>query len=381
MAAKRDYYEVLGVGRDASAEEIKKAYRRLAIRYHPDKNPGDKDAEERFKEVSEAYEVLSDREKRERYDRFGHAGLRGGPGGFAGFGVDLEEALRTFMGAFGGGSIFDDFFGFTERRAGAEQGVDLRYDIEITLEDAAAGVAREISFRGLDFCPDCKGSGARGGKARAACPGCGGSGFVERRVQGFFGWSVRRYGCPQCEGTGGVIKDPCPRCRGEGRIKRRKKISVKIPPGIENGSRLKIAGEGEAGRHGAPPGNLYIVVHVREHDIFQRHGDDLLCEMPLSFVTAALGGAIDVPTLGGKVSLSIPAGTQTGKTFKLRGRGMPNVNGLGRGDLYVRVNLETPVGLTAEQQDLLRRFAQLSGETSHPQTSSFFEKAKKFFTG
>jgi molecular chaperone DnaJ len=262
-----------------------------------------------------------------------------------------------------------------------EQGVDLRYDLEITLEEAAAGSTRELSFPRLDFCPDCGGSGARDGKARAPCAACGGSGFVERRVQGFFGWNVRRYGCAQCEGTGSIIKEPCSRCRGEGRVRRKKKISVKIPAGIENGSRLKIAGEGEAGRHGAPAGSLYIVIHLKEHEIFQRHGDDILCEMPLSFVTAALGGAIDAPTLGGKVSLSIPAGTQTGKTFKLRGKGMPNVNGMGRGDLYVRVNLETPVGLTGEQQELLRRFAALGGEMSHPQSSSFFEKAKKFFTG
>lgn len=381
MNPKRDYYEILGVRKNASPDEIKKSYRKLALRYHPDKNPGDKAAEERFKEVSEAYEVLSDAEKRETYDRFGHAGLKGFGRGFAGFGVDLEEALRTFMGAFGGGSIFDDFFGFTERRRGPERGSDLRYDLEITLEEAAAGCSKELAFPRLDACSECGGSGAKGGTSRAVCSTCGGAGYVERRIQSFFGWTVRRYGCERCDGTGTIIEEPCSRCRGEGRVKRKKKISVKVPPGIENGSRLKVSGEGEAGRHGAASGDLYIVVHVSQHELFQRHGDDILCEVPLSFVTAALGGSIDVPTLNGRVGLTIPAGTQTGKTFRLRGKGMPNIDGLGRGDQYVRVVLETPVGLTEEQKALLQKFAELGGEKSHPRSSSFFEKARKFFTG
>lgn len=382
--AKRDFYEILGVSKNASPEEIKKSYRKLAVKYHPDKNPGDKAAEEHFKEVSAAYEVLSDPEKRARYDRFGHAGLRGGPGGgFAGFGgIDLEEALRTFMGAFGGGgSIFDDFFGFGGHRRGPERGEDLRYDLEISLEEASAGCTRELSFPRLDFCGDCRGSGAKPGTSRSRCDACGGQGVVEERMQGFFGWQVRRHACPQCGGAGTTAKEACPRCHGEGRVRRKKKMSVKVPPGIETGSRLKIQGEGEAGAHGARPGDLYIVVHVREHDIFQRHGDDILCEVPLGFVTAALGGSVDVPTLGGKVQLTIPAGTQTGRTFRLRGRGMPNVNGMGHGDQYVRVTIETPVDLNEEQKQLLARFAELGGERVHPISSSFFERAKKFFTG
>ncbi|HOE26620.1 MAG: molecular chaperone DnaJ [Candidatus Aureabacteria bacterium] len=381
--AKRDYYEVLGVARNAAAEEIKKAYRKLAVKHHPDKNPGDKTAEERFKEVSVAYEVLSDPEKRERYDRFGHAGLRGGPGGFGGFnGIDLEEALRTFMGAFGGGgSIFDNFFGFGGPRRGPARGDDLRHDLEITLEEAASGCTRDFSFPRLDFCGDCRGSGARAGTSRGPCVACGGHGVIEERVSGFFGMQIRRSPCPRCRGEGTTASDPCPRCRGEGRVRRRKKMSVKVPPGIETGSRLKIAGEGEAGAHGARAGDLYIVVHVKEHEIFQRHGDDILCEVPLGFVTAALGGTVDVPTLEGRVRLEVPEGTQTGKTFRLKGKGMPNVNGAGRGDQYVRVMLETPVGMTDEQKALLAKFAELGGERVHPISSSFIERAKKFFTG
>ena len=385
MTTKRDYYEILGVPRNAPADALKKAYRKLALRYHPDKNPGDKNAEEQFKQVSEAYEVLSDPLKREQYDRFGHAGLRGGPGGpggFGGFGVDLEEALRTFMSAFGGGgSIFDDFFGFTGRRRGSVRGSYLRYVLELTLEEAASGCTKEISFPCLGSCPDCEGSGAKQGTSRVTCQACGGSGIVERRVQGFFGWSIQRHECPQCAGSGTIAKDPCPRCRGEGRVRRKKKIMVHVPPGVELGSRLQVSGEGEAGAHGAATGNLYIIIHVREHELFQRHGDDILCEIPVSFVTAALGGTIDVPTISGKVQLTIPPGTQSGKTFRLRGKGMPNVNGLGKGDQYVKVFLEIPVGITDEQKQLLKKFAELGGERLYPLSSSFFAKAKKFFTG
>jgi len=382
MATKRDYYEILGVPRNASADALKKAYRKLALRFHPDKNPGDKSAEEQFKQISEAYEVLSDPHKRERYDRFGHAGLKGGPGGFGGFGVDLEEALRTFMSAFGGGgSIFDDFFGFTGRRRGPERGSDLRYDLEITLEEAASGCKNEISFPCLDSCPDCGGSGARQGTSRVTCQACGGGGIVERRVQGFFGWSIQRHECPQCAGAGTIAREPCPRCHGEGRVRRKKKIVVHVPPGVELGSRLQVSGEGEAGAHGAATGNLYIIIHVKEHELFQRHGDDILCEIPISFVAAALGGVIDVPTISGKAQLTIPPGTQSEKTFRLRGKGMPNVNGLGRGDQYVKVFLEIPVGITDEQKQLLKKFAELGGERLYPMSSSFFEKAKNFFTG
>lgn len=382
MATPKDFYHILGVSRNATPDEIKKAYRAQAVRYHPDKNPGDKSAEERFKEISAAYEVLGDPEKRSLYDRFGHAGLKGAGAGFGGFGIDLEEALRTFMGAFGGGgSIFDNFFGFTQQRGGPERGVDLRYDFEITLEESAGGCTREISFPNLGPCAECGGSGAKPGTSREACDACRGAGFVEQRVQGFFGWNIRRHACPRCGGAGTVVREACPRCRGTGRVKRKKKISVKVPPGIETGSRLKIAGEGDAGEHGAPAGDLYIVIHVKEHAIFQRHGDDILCEVPISFVTAALGGSIDVPTISGRTPLAIPAGTQSGKAFRLRGKGMPNVNGLGRGDEYIKVFVETPVGLSEEQKQILGKFGEISGEKSYPMSSSFFAKAKRLFTG
>jgi molecular chaperone DnaJ len=382
MATKRDYYEILGVRRSASAVEIKKAYRKLAVQYHPDKNPGNKDAEERFKEVTEAYEVLSEPQKRSMYDQFGHAGIKAGAGGFGGFAVDLEEALRTFMGAFGGGgSIFDDFFGFGSRRHEPERGADLRYDVEITLEEAARGCSKEISFSRKDPCATCGGGGAKPGTSRSTCPTCGGAGVLERRVQGFFGWNISRHSCPHCDGTGSIAKEPCPQCRGEGRVKRRKKVTVKIPGGVEIGSRMKIQGEGEAGRRGAGAGDLYIVIHVKQHEIFQRHGDDILCEIPISLVKATLGGHIEVPTLNGKMSLKIPAGTQSHKTFRLRGKGVPNIHGLGRGDQYVRVILETPARLSEEQKQLLRKFAELSGEHSYPMRSSFLQKAKNFFTG
>ncbi|MCX6357958.1 MAG: molecular chaperone DnaJ, partial [Candidatus Aureabacteria bacterium] len=308
--------------------------------------------------------------------------LKGAQAGFGGFGIDLEEALRTFMGAFGGGgSIFDDFFGFTTHHRGRERGADLRYDVELTLEEAAAGCAKEVSFTKLDTCPECAGSGARPGSGKTPCSACGGHGVVEQRVQGFFGWSVQRHACPHCGGSGSIVKEPCARCRGDGRIKHKRKISVKIPPGIETGSRLQMQGEGEAGAHGAHAGTLYIIVHVAEHEIFQRHGDDILCEVPLSFTAAALGGTIDIPTLTGRTQLHIPPGTQSGKTFRIRGRGMPNIEGLGHGDQYVRVAIETPVALTEEQKALLCRFAELGGDTSHPLSSSFFAKAKKIFTG
>jgi molecular chaperone DnaJ len=382
MTSQHDYYELLGVKRNASSEEIKKAYRRLAVRYHPDKNPGDATAEERFKEVSEAYEVLSNPRKKEMYDRFGHAGLKGGGGGFGGFHVDLEEALRTFMGAFGGGgSIFEDFFGFGGGREQRSRGADLRYDLEITLEEAAMGCKREISFAKLDVCDTCKGRGARSESAHTSCDTCGGHGVIERRVPGFFGMSIARQMCPACDGTGQVIKEPCPRCRGEGRLRRKATVAVNVPAGIETGFRLKLTGAGEAGKRSAHAGDLYVVIHVREHDIFQRHGDDVLCEVPISFAVAALGGQIDAPTIFGKERVKIPAGTQTGRTFRLRGKGMPNIRGMGRGDQYVRVIVETPTKLTEDQKELLGNFARLAGEKTHPLSSSFLKKAKRFFAG
>ncbi len=384
--AKRDYYEVLGVGRDAGQEEIKKAYRRLAVKYHPDKNPG-KDSEEKFKEAAEAYEVLSDPQKKARYDQFGHEGIqeefsRGGS--FGGFGFDLEEALRMFNSAFGrssggGGSVFDDFFGGST--VGREQtghlGADLRYDLEISLKEAASGIETTIQVPRLETCSVCRGTGAKPGTKSIACPTCGGSGQV-RYSQGFF--SVRQT-CNRCRGEGKIVETPCGNCRGEGRVRQRRKISVKVPPGVESGSRLKMSGEGEAGLRGSPPGDLYIVIHVREHEIFERHGNDLLCEVPISFSQAALGAEIAVPTLEGKVKMKIPAGTQTGRVFRLKGKGIADLHGYGKGHQYVRVILETPARLTEKQKKLLQEFSESGGEHNQPLRKNFLEKLKRALGG
>lgn len=383
--AKRDYYEVLGVGRDASQEEIKKAYRKLAVKYHPDKNPG-KDSEEKFKEAAEAYEVLSDPQKRARYNQFGHEGIqaefsRGG--GFGGFGFDLEEALRMFNSAFGGssgfGSIFDDFFGGTtvEREKARRRGVSLRYDLEISLKEAALGMETTIQVPRLETCSVCQGTGAKPGTMATTCPTCGGSGQV-RYSQGFF--SVRQT-CNRCRGEGKIVETPCGDCRGEGRVRHRRRISVKVPPGVETGSRLRIAGEGEAGLRGAPPGDLYIVIHVREHEIFERHGNDLLCEVPISLSQAALGAEVAVPTLDGKVKMKIPAGTQTGRVFRLKGKGITHLHGYGKGHQYVRVIVETPTRLNEKQKTILREFAKSGGENNQPLRKNFLEKLKRAFAG
>lgn len=365
MAAKRDYYEVLGVSRGATAEEIKKAYRKLAVQYHPDKNPGNKEAEEKFKEISEAYEVLSDQEKRERYDRFGHGAFGPGSGGGGGFqgggfgGIDLEEALRTFMGAFGGpagggGSIFDDFFGGTARgRDQAARGSDLRVDLEIDFEESVFGSTREIALTLMDECEACRGSGAEPGSKRDTCRRCGGSGMVVTS-SGFF--QVRQT-CPACGGAGQTISRPCRACDGEGRVKARKTIQLKIPPGVETGSRLRLAGKGEGGARGGPAGDLYVVIHVRAHTFFQRRGDDIYCEMPLPFTIAALGGEIEVPTIHGYAKLKIPPGTESGTVMRLRGKGVEGPRGYGAGDQHVRLNVVVPDRLDRGQRDLLSRLA------------------------
>lgn len=383
--AKQDYYEVLGVSRDVSQEEIKKAYRKLAVKYHPDKNPG-KDSEEKFKEAAEAYEVLSDPQKRTQYDQYGHKGIqaefsRGG--GFGGFGFDLEEALRMFNGAFagsrGGGSIFDNFFGggTAEREGVGQRGANLRYDLEISLKEAALGIETAIQVPRPETCSVCQGTGAKPGTKTVACSTCGGSGQV-RYSQGFF--SVRQT-CNRCRGEGRVIETPCGNCRGEGRVRNRRKILAKVPPGVETGSRLRMAGEGEAGLRGAPPGDLYIVIHVKEHEIFERHGNDLLCEVPISFSQAALGAEVPVPTLDGSVKMKIPAATQTGKVFRLKGKGITNLRGYGKGHQYVRVVVETPAKLNEKQKAMLREFAKSGGENNHPLKKNFLEKLKRALGG
>ena len=380
--AKRDYYEVLGVGRDASADELKKAYRKLAVQFHPDKNPGDVEAEERFKEISEAYEVLSDAGKRRQYDQFGHRAFAPGGGGAGGFGfggIDLEEALRTFMGAFGGGgSIFDNFFGGGRgrREGGAARGADLRFDLEIDFEEAVFGSERELTLPILQDCPACSGSGAAPDSRRQTCRQCGGQGAIVSS-NGFF--QIRQT-CPSCGGAGQTSTHPCRECRGEGRVKGRAQIALKIPSGVETGSRLRLAGKGEGGARGGPAGDLYVVLHVRPHELFQRKDEDIYIEWPIPFHVAALGGEIDVPTLQGPVPLKIPPGTASGAVFRLRGKGV-SAPGLfhGGGDQHVRVLVEVPPRLSSRQKDRLREFAQALGEDDHPQARKARKIADEFY--
>jgi molecular chaperone DnaJ len=377
--AKRDYYEVLGVGRDVGDDEIKKAYRKQAIKHHPDKNPGDKAAEEKFKELSEAYEVLSDPQKRAAYNQYGHnafdARARAGAGGARGGFHDPFEIFREVFGG-GAGSIFDELFG-GERRdpTGPQRGSDLRYDLEIRFEEAALGCEKEITLTKLDACAQCDGSGAEPGSGTRPCATCGGRGQVVSS-RGIF--SVAQT-CPRCEGVGRVIEKPCRTCRGAGRRERTSKVTLRIPAGVDTGSRLRSAGNGESGLRGGPPGNLYVVLHVRPHEMFEREGDDLLCEVPVSFVQAALGSELEVPTLAGRAQIRIPAGTQSGTVFRLRGKGVKNVQGHGAGDLHVRVNVEVPGHLNAAQRAKLMEFAELCDENVNPRSKGFLEKAKAFF--
>jgi len=380
--AKEDYYELLGVSRDVSEEDLKKAYRKKAVQYHPDKNPGNKEAEEMFKKVSEAYEVLKDPDKRAAYDRFGHAAFaQGGAGPRPGSATagGFHDPFDIFREVFGGsgGSIFEEFFGGGGGGAGdgAREGADLRYDIELSLEEAARGVEKEISFRKLATCTRCHGSGAEPGSKRVPCPTCRGAGQVTTS-RGFF--TVRQV-CPTCHGNGTRIEKPCHECRGEGRVNQTAKLNVRVPPGVDTGSKLRSAGNGEAGVGGGPAGDLYIVIHVKEHEIFERQGDDLFCEIPVKFTLAALGGTIEVPTLSGKASLKIPAGTQTGTTFRLKNRGMPGLRSGQPGDQLVRVQVEVPTHLNADQRKKLEDFAIACGDADEPVGRSFFEKAKKFF--
>ena len=374
--SKRDYYEVLGVERGASDKDIKKAYRRMAMKHHPDRNPGDKAAEESFKEVNEAFEILSDDQKRAAYDQYGHAGVdpsmggMGGAGGFAGgnFGDIFGDVFGDIFGAGGG-----------RGRSSVQRGADLRYQLELSLEEAVRGVSKKIRIPTLVSCTNCDGTGAKKGTHPVNCSTCGGIGQV-RMQQGFF--SVQQT-CPDCRGTGKMIKDPCNVCHGEGRVQEYKTLSVKIPPGVDTGDRIRLAGEGEAGVNGGPPGDLYVQVGVADHAIFQRDGKNLYCEVPITFVDAALGGELEVPTLEGRVKLKIPTETQTGKLFRLRGKGVVPIRGGGAGDLMCRVVVETPVNLTERQKELLKElddtFRKEGADNQSPKKKSFFDGVKKFF--
>lgn len=374
--AKRDYYEVLGVEKVATIEEIKKSYRKLAIKYHPDKNPGDKTAEENFKELGEAYEVLCDEQKRALYDQYGHGAFDRRSGGFGRAG-GFHDPFEVFREVFGGASIFEDLFGGGRRDPSqAERGDDLRYDMEITFEEAAHGCEKEITVTKPERCEVCQGSGAEAGSQTRTCPTCGGRGQVISS-RGIF--SIAQ-SCPHCQGAGRVIDKPCKGCKGAGRREKTGKIKLRIPAGVDTGSRLRSAGNGEAGFRGGPSGDLYVVLHVKPHEIFQRDGDDLLCEVPVSFVQAVLGADIEVPTLAGKASLKIPAGTQPGTMFRLKGKGVKNIQGYGHGDLHVRINVEVPTHLSAAQKAKLQEFAELCNGNESPLRQSFFEKAKNLFS-
>jgi len=362
--SKRDYYEVLGVQRGASESDIKRAYRRLAVKYHPDKNPDNKDAEDKFKEAAEAYSVLSDAQKKARYDRFGHAGM-GGAGGYDPGFTNIEDIFDLFG--------FGDMFGGGSRRSTVKRGADLRYDYQITLEEAAQGKDAKIEIPRLETCESCDGAGAAKGTAPQTCVGCGGSGQT-RYQQGFF--SVMRT-CPNCSGKGQIIKDPCKDCRGVGRVEKKKKLEVKIPAGVDSDSRLRIGGEGEAGVNGGPNGDLYVFVHVREHEVFERQGSNLYTSAPLSFAQAALGAEIDVRTLEGTESLKVPAGTQTGTVFRVKGEGMPALGGRGKGDLFVAVTIITPKSLTKEQRKLLEKLAEV--EDKDFEDEGFMDRVRNIF--
>ena len=378
---KQDYYDLLGAAKGSTEEDLKKAYRKKAVQFHPDKNPGNKEAEEMFKKVSEAYEVLKDTDKRAAYDRYGHAAFQqgGGQRGPSGGGFhDPSDMFREVFGqqGGGGGGIFEEFFGGgSGQSGGAGRGADLRYDLEISLEEAAHGSEKEISFRKLGQCGHCHGNGAEPGSKRTTCHTCRGAGQVTTS-RGFF--HVRQ-ACPTCHGSGHRFEKVCAKCSGEGRVNETAKINVKIPPGVDTGNKLRSSGNGEAGTMGGEAGDLYIVVHVKDHEVFERQGDDLFCEIPIKFTLATLGGSIHVPTLQGKAALKIPGGTQSGTTFRLKGRGLPHLRGNAHGDQLIRVQVEVPTHLSTEQKKFLEEFARVSGDQEEPLAKSFFDKAKKFF--
>ncbi len=379
---KRDYYDVLGVGREADEKALKAAYRQLAMKFHPDRNAGCADSESKFKEINEAYAILSDAEKRAAYDRFGHAGVNGaggGPGGGAGY-ADFEDLVRN---AFGGS--FDDLFGDLFGRAGgmrgrgpARRGADLRHDLEISLDDAFSGKAVDVKIASAEACDACDGSGAEPGSKIETCPTCGGMGRV-RATQGFF---TMERACHRCGGQGKYVKDPCRKCDGAGRVRVVRKLQVKIPAGVEDGTRIRLAGEGDAGPHGAPRGDLYIFVSVRPHDIFERDGPNLYCRAPVAMVTASLGGEIEIPTIeGGKVKVKVPDGSQTGRKVRLKGKGMSRLRAPERGDMYVELFVETPTKLSPRQRELLEEFCKESGDDCNPECDGFVKKAKRFWDG
>jgi molecular chaperone DnaJ len=378
--AKRDYYDVLGVQRNASEQDLKSAFRKLAKDHHPDRNPDDKSAEQKFKEINEAYEVLKDPQKRAAYDRFGHAafeGGMGGRGGGAGFGPDFASSMSD---------IFDDLFGEfmggrrggQQRRSGRERGADLRYNMEISLDDAFSGKTAQIRVPTSVTCETCSGTGAKAGTKPVACATCGGAGKV-RASQGFF--TIERT-CPTCQGRGETIADPCSACSGAGRVVKERTLSVNIPAGVEDGTRIRLSGEGEAGLRGGPAGDLYIFLSIKPHEFFQRDGADVFCRVPISMTTAALGGQVEVPTLDGTVSrVKIPDGTETGKQFRLKGKGMPVLRSNTSGDLYIQVDVETPKNLTRRQREILEEFEKLSAKETSPASTGFFARMKDLFGG
>jgi molecular chaperone DnaJ len=368
--AKSDYYQTLGVERGVGKDELKKAYRKLAMQYHPDKNPGDAAAEAKFKELSEAYGVLSDDQKRAAYDQFGHAAFEGGGPGPGAGDFDFRSSFADVFD-----DLFGDFMGGARRggRRGPTRGADLRYNMEVSLEDAYSGKQAKVQATTSVTCGDCSGSGAKEGTKPTICGACGGVGKV-RAQQGFF--TIERT-CPTCQGSGTVIADPCTGCRGSGRVQKEKTLAVNIPAGVEDGTRIRLAGEGEAGARGAPAGDLYIFISVRQHPLFEREAMNLYCEVPIPMIEATLGGSVEVPTLGGgRARVTIPAGTQNGHQFRLRGKGMPALRGGGKGDMYIQVSVETPVNLNKKQKELLKEFDQLGTKSTNPKTDNFFSKVK-----
>ena len=383
----RDYYEILGVSKTATPAEIKKSYRKLAVKYHPDKNPGNKKAEDDFKELSHAYEILSDPQKRSTYDQFGHdaftrSGRSNAGGSTGGFHDPFDIFSQVFGGGGGGGSIFEEFFGggTSSRggsRSGAHEGADLRYDLEVDFEDAVYGGDKKISFTRLQSCSVCSGSGCKVGTGKATCSRCGGNGYVSTN----HAFLSMRQPCPTCQGTGQVIESPCTKCGGEGRVRAQKTIQIHIPPGVDTGSRLRVSGEGESGAGGGSCGDLYVVIHVRSHEVFHRDGIDIMCEVPISFATATLGGVIEVPTISGKTKLKIPEGTSNGTVLRMRGKGIPSLRGGRRGDQHIKIYVEIPQKLNSSQKEKLQNFNEDCEQDAkhHPMKASFMKKAKRFF--